>query len=59
VKLEPTGDNVLKGTGDFKTSDDMKVVLSVTPAPQTARYTPMQKATATTTDDAAQSAEKK
>lgn len=59
VKLEPTGDNVLKGTGDFKTSDDMKVVLSVTPAPQTARYTPMQKSTATTTDDAAQSAEKK
>ncbi len=44
VKLEPAGDNILKGTADFKTSDDMKVVLVVTPAPQTARFTPMQKA---------------
>lgn len=44
VKLEPAGDNLLKGTGDFKTSDDMKVVLSVIPAPQTARFTPFEKA---------------
>ena len=46
VKLEPVGDNLLKGTGDFKTSDDMKVVLSVIPAPQTARFTPFEKASA-------------
>ncbi len=44
VKLEPAEENLLKGTGDFKTSDDMKVVLSVTPAPQTVRFTPFQKA---------------
>lgn len=43
VKLEPAEENLLKGTGDFKTSEDMKVVLSVTPAPQTARFTPLQK----------------
>lgn len=43
VKLEPADENLLKGTGDFKISDDMKVVLSVTPAPMTARYTPFQK----------------
>ena len=46
VKLEPAEENLLKGTGDFKTSDDMKVVLSVTPAPMTVRYTPFQKAEA-------------
>ncbi len=55
VKLEPTEENLLKGTGDFKTSEDMKVVLSVTPAPMTVRYTPLQKAeapaTATTAKD--------
>jgi len=43
VKLEPAEENLLKGTGDFKTSEDMKVVVSVTPAPQTARYAPFQK----------------
>ncbi|MBJ6611726.1 MAG: hypothetical protein JG718_15310 [Candidatus Thiothrix moscowensis] len=43
VKLEPAEENLLKGTGDFKISDDMKVVLSVTPAPMTVRYTPFQK----------------
>jgi hypothetical protein len=46
IKLEPTTDNILKGTGDFTTSDDMKVVVSITPAPQTARFTPFQKAAA-------------
>jgi hypothetical protein len=46
IKLEPTTDNILKGTGDFKTADDMKVVVSITPAPQTARFTPFQKAEA-------------
>ncbi|MDQ5769366.1 hypothetical protein [Thiothrix subterranea] len=55
VKLEPAEENLLKGTGDFKTSEDMKVVLSVTPAPMTVRYTPLQKAeapaTATTAKD--------
>lgn len=49
VKLEPAEENLLKGAGDFKTSDDMKVVLSVTPAPMTARFTPLQKAEAPTT----------
>lgn len=44
VKLEAAEENLLKGTGDFKISDDMKVVLSVTPAPLTVRYTPFQKA---------------
>lgn len=43
VKLEPAEENLLKGTGEFKTSEDMKVVLSVTPAPMTVRYTPFQK----------------
>ncbi|OQX13897.1 MAG: hypothetical protein BWK73_10960 [Thiothrix lacustris] len=46
VRLEPAEENLLKGTGDFKTSDEMKVVLSVTPAPMTARFTPFQKAEA-------------
>ena len=49
VKLEPAEENLLKGTGDFKTSEDMKVVLSVTPAPMTVRYTPLQKAEAPAT----------
>ncbi len=44
VKLEAAEENLLKGTGDFKVNDDMKVVLSVTPAPLTVRYTPFQKA---------------
>ena len=46
VKLEPAEESLLKGTGDFKISDDMKVVLSVTPAPMTVRYMPFQKAEA-------------
>ncbi len=45
IKLEPTEDNQLKGSGDFVTKPDMKVMLTVTPAPQTARFTPFQKAT--------------
>lgn len=44
VKLEPAEESLLQGKGDFKTSAEMKVVLSVTPAPQTARFTPLQKA---------------
>jgi hypothetical protein len=48
VKLEPAEENLLRGTGDFKISDDMKVVLSVTPAPMTVRYTPFQKVQAPT-----------
>jgi len=48
VKLEAAEENLLKGTGDFKVSDDMKVVLSVTPAPLTVRYTPFQKPQAET-----------
>lgn len=48
VTLEPAEENLLKGTGDFKISDDMKVVLSVTPAPLTVRYTPFQKPQAET-----------
>jgi hypothetical protein len=43
IKLEPSPDNILKGTGDFKNSDDMKVAVTVNPAPQTARFTPFQK----------------
>jgi hypothetical protein len=48
VTLESAEENLLKGTGDFKISDDMKVVLSVTPAPLTVRYTPFQKPQAET-----------
>ena len=47
VKLEPAEENLLKGSGDFNISDDMKVLLSVTPAPMTARFAPFQKAEAT------------
>lgn len=53
VKLEPAGDNLLKGKGEFKSADDMKVLLSVTPAPQLARFTPLAKPAALTDGKAA------
>lgn len=31
VELKPAGENALSGTGTFQPSDDMKVVISVTP----------------------------
>lgn len=46
VKLEPAGDNLLQGKGDFKTAPDTKVLVTVIPAPQTARFTPLQKSKA-------------
>ena len=46
VKLEPSGENVLAGSGGFQPAPDMKVVVSVTlpgqPAVQ-ARFTPLEK----------------
>ena len=50
VKLEPVEDNQLRGSGDFVTKPDMKVMLTVTPAPQTARFTPFQKTTTGATE---------
>ena len=47
VKLEPTGDNALAGTGRFESAPDMKVVVSLTLAgenPVQARFTPREKA---------------
>jgi hypothetical protein len=49
VKLQPTADNVLKGTGQFELAPDMKVVVSITmpgKSPEQARFTPQQKAAA-------------
>ena len=46
VKLEPSGDNVLAGTGSFQPAPDMKVVVSVTlpgQPPVQARFTPLEK----------------
>ena len=46
VKLEPSGENVLVGSGGFKPSLDMKVVVSVTlpgQPPVQARFTPLGK----------------
>ena len=43
VKLEPQGDNVLKGTGAFQVAKGMRVVVSLTMPehkPVTARFTP-------------------
>jgi len=43
VKLQPSGDNALKGSGQFELAPDMKVVVSVTmpgKAPEQARFTP-------------------
>ena len=47
VKLEPTGENALAGSGGFKPAPDMKVVVSVTLAgqpPIQARFTPLEAA---------------
>lgn len=47
LKLEPAGDNLMKGTGKFDLDPDMKVVVSITMAgkqPEQARFTPMKKA---------------
>lgn len=46
VKLQPAGDNVLKGAGKFGLAPDMKVVVSITLPGQSAeqaRFTPLQK----------------
>lgn len=43
LKLQPAGDNVLKGSGQFELAPDMKVVVSVTmpgKTPEQARFTP-------------------
>ena len=45
VKLEPSGENVLAGSGSFQPVPDMKVVVSVTlpgQAPIQARFTPLE-----------------
>lgn len=47
VKLTPAGDNQMKGSGKFELAPDMKVVVSIALAGQTAlqgRFTPMRKA---------------
>lgn len=46
VKLTPAGDNQMKSSGKFQLAPDMKVVVSIALAGQTAlqgRFTPMQK----------------
>lgn len=46
VKLQPAGDNVLKGAGKFGLAPDMKVVVSIALPGQSAeqaRFTPLQK----------------
>ena len=47
VKLEPSGENALAGSGRFETAPDMKVVVSLTlpgENPVQARFTPLEKA---------------
>lgn len=49
VKLEPTGENALAGSGNFEAAPGMKVVVSLTLAgqnPVQARFTPLEKAKA-------------
>jgi len=49
IKLQPAGDNVMKGTGQFELAPDMKAVVSITVAgksPEQARFTPLQKSAA-------------
>ena len=46
VSLTPAGDNVLKGSGKFRTNEDMRVLVSLTVAgkdTQQARFTPLHK----------------
>jgi len=45
VKLEPSGENALAGSGSFQAAPDMKVVVSVTlpgQSPLQARFTPLE-----------------
>lgn len=55
VKLNPAGGNQMKGSAQFELAPDMKVVVSIALAGQTAvqgRFTPMQNASApSTTND--------
>lgn len=54
VQLTPAGDNQMKGSGKFELAPDMKVVVSVALAGQTAlqgRFTPMQKAPSAASTD--------
>ena len=47
VKLEPSGENALAGSGKLESTPDMKVVVSLTLAgenPVQARFTPLEKA---------------
>jgi len=49
VKLEPSGDNALAGSGKFDSTPDMKIVVSLTlpgENPVQARFTPLEKAKA-------------
>ena len=51
VKLEPSGENALAGSGSFQPAPDMKVVVSVTlpgQPPVQARFTPLEKPKAST-----------
>ena len=46
VKLEPSGENALAGSGKFESAPDMKVVVSLTlpgQDPMQARFTPLEK----------------
>jgi len=47
IKLEPTGENALAGSGSFESTPDMKVVVSLTlpgQNPVQARFTPLERA---------------
>ena len=49
VKLEPSGENALAGSGRFESTPDMKIVVSLTlpgENPVQARFTPLEKAKA-------------
>ncbi len=46
IPLQPAGDNAMKGSGQFDTATDMKVVVTISfpgKGPEVARFTPMQK----------------
>ena len=48
VTLTPDGDNLLKGTGKYASTPDLKAIVSITPAGQAAaqaRFTPLSGAT--------------
>jgi hypothetical protein len=49
VKLEPSGENALAGSGRFESTPDVKIVVSLTlpgESPVQARFTPLEKAKA-------------